>query len=284
MPQLEKNLLYKSLNSLLIIASDIEAKPHSHHALQVTISMGEPFAFKSGDPDSEGIESKIEGLFQGVIIGADIEHSLQGTKGQYVTLLLDPELHQAKHILGHHQTTGFVEIDEVRLAQMRDFIGLLLAAQTHVNQARANQEKYEKPIEQLMSILSQSDCEQALEPRIEHLIQYIAQTEHKMASIEELAEQVQLSTGRLTHLFKEEVGIPIRRYLLWQRLLDACVYASLHAHEEVDCDGKSDMSLTQAAHQAGFTDSAHFSRTFKSMFGLHPSSFIKNSHMVQALL
>ena len=31
-------------------------------------------------------------------------------------------------------------------------------------------------------------------------------------------------------------------------------------------------SLTEAAHEAGFADSAHFSRTFRRMFGLAPSS------------
>jgi AraC-like DNA-binding protein len=34
---------------------------------------------------------------------------------------------------------------------------------------------------------------------------------------------------------------------------------------EVYAEGKS---LTEAAHQAGFSDSAHFSRTFKRTFGL----------------
>ncbi len=274
MSQLEKHLLFKSLNSLLIIASDIEAITHSHHALQVTISMGEPFTFTCGSGEPGLFQ---DGLFQGVIVGADIEHSLQGTNGQYVTLLLDPELHPVKHILGFHQTTGFVEVDDKRLALIRTFIQSLIS-----DQVSETKSKIENPIEHLMSILSQSDCQQALDARIEKLIHYIAHAEHKMADIEELAQVVGLSSGRLIHLFKDEVGIPIRRYLLWQRLLDACAYASLHAHNQLNCDGKSDMSLTDAAHQAGFTDSAHFSRTFKAMFGLHPSSFIKKSHMIQS--
>jgi len=269
MPQLEKHLLFKSLNSLLIIATDIEAITHSHHALQVTISMGEPFNFTCEEAEPA--------LYQGVIVGADIEHSLQGRNGQYVTLLLDPELHPVKHILGNHQTSGFAQIDENRLTQMRDFIQFLIA-----DQASKTKSKIENPIAALMSILSQSDCQQALDSRIETVIGYIAKAEHKMADVEELAQVVALSSGRLIHLFKQEVGIPIRRYLLWQRLLDACAYASLHAHDEMNCDGKSDLSLTDAAHQAGFTDSAHFSRTFKAMFGLHPSSFIKKSHMIKA--
>ena len=272
MNALEKHLIYKSLNSLLIISHDIESGLHSHHALQVSISLDEPFIFESNND-----ESKVKSLFQGVIIGADIPHSLQGTKGLYATLLLDPELHPVKHILGHHQTTGFVEIDTERLDKMSRFIHVLIAAKMSGNKAVIDQ-----PIEHLLAILSQSDCMQEQEPRVAKVIQYIAQTEYKVASVETLAHLVGLSSGRLIHLFKEEVGIPIRRYLLWQRLLDACAYASLHAHEEVNCDGKSDMTLTDAAYQAGFTDSAHFSRTFKAMFGLHPSGFIKKGHMIMS--
>lgn len=34
----------------------------------------------------------------------------------------------------------------------------------------------------------------------------------------------------------------------------------------------SGSSLTEAAHAAGFADSAHFSRTFRRMFGVAPAS------------
>ncbi|WP_418163411.1 hypothetical protein [Rhodococcus opacus] len=36
-----------------------------------------------------------------------------------------------------------------------------------------------------------------------------------------LADRVGLSTSRLTHLFSEQVGLPLRRYVLWTRLMIA---------------------------------------------------------------
>jgi AraC-like DNA-binding protein len=60
----------------------------------------------------------------------------------------------------------------------------------------------------------------------------------------------------LRHLFVEQTGLPFRTYLLWLRLTKAvAVFAG-------------GGSLTEAAHEAGFSDSAHFSRTFRRMFGL----------------
>lgn len=75
----------------------------------------------------------------------------------------------------------------------------------------------------------------------------------------ELAARVGLSASRFTHLFTAQVGIPLRRYVLWSRLRVAITLVQ----------GGDD--LTGAAHGAGFADSAHLTRTTREMFGLPPS-------------
>ena len=65
--------------------------------------------------------------------------------------------------------------------------------------------------------------------------------------------------ARLQHLFRDQVGVPIRRYLLWHRYLTAL---SLLA------DGAS---VTHAAHAAGFADSAHLTRTAVRLNGFTPT-------------
>ena len=62
--------------------------------------------------------------------------------------------------------------------------------------------------------------------------------------------------SRLRHLFVEQTGLAFKTYVLWLRLVRA-----LRSYAE-GC------SLTEAAHAAGFADSAHFSRVFKRTFGL----------------
>ena len=78
-----------------------------------------------------------------------------------------------------------------------------------------------------------------------------------------LAENIHLSTSRFCHLFKEQIGIPVRRYILWCRIQEAA--------KELIKGG----NFTKAAHAAGFSDSAHFSRTFMEMFGVSPSAVLK---------
>jgi AraC-like DNA-binding protein len=77
-----------------------------------------------------------------------------------------------------------------------------------------------------------------------------------------LANEVGLSISRLTHVFTEEVGMPIRSYVRWMRLVNAMEHL---------CVGGT---LTAAAHTGGFADATHFSRTFKAMFGVGPSELV----------
>jgi AraC-like DNA-binding protein len=82
-------------------------------------------------------------------------------------------------------------------------------------------------------------------------------------SIESLATEVDLSPSRLLHLIKEETGSSYRKFRMWQRVRYAIsIFASRH-------------SLTYASVEAGFNDSAHFCRCFKSIYGVNPSSVHK---------
>lgn len=76
------------------------------------------------------------------------------------------------------------------------------------------------------------------------------------------ANHVALSPRQLRRSFTIEVGIPFQRYVLWRRLRRALLAVN---------DGTD---LTTAAATAGFTDSAHFSRTFRQTFGLAPSDVL----------
>ncbi|MGO4461137.1 helix-turn-helix domain-containing protein [Streptomyces sp. M-16] len=79
----------------------------------------------------------------------------------------------------------------------------------------------------------------------------------------EAAAVAGLSESRLSHLFQAELGLPFRPYVRWLRLMGAA---------ELVSRGRT---LTEAAHGAGFSDSAHFSRVCRRMFGIAPSEFTR---------
>jgi AraC-like DNA-binding protein len=59
--------------------------------------------------------------------------------------------------------------------------------------------------------------------------------------------------------------MPLRPYLRWLRLQQALSGIARGAN------------LTEAAHAAGFSDSAHLSRSFRSTFGIAPSALLHPS-------
>jgi AraC-like DNA-binding protein len=77
-----------------------------------------------------------------------------------------------------------------------------------------------------------------------------------------LAETAGLSEGRLGHVFREQVGLPIRAFARWCRLQAAARHLG------------AGRSITTAAHEAGFADAAHLSRTFRTTLGLAPSDLV----------
>lgn len=81
-----------------------------------------------------------------------------------------------------------------------------------------------------------------------------------------------VSPSWLTHRFGKDLGVPLRRYILWQRLWFALVSALEGA------------TLTEAAHAAGFADSAHFSRTFRDMFGVAPSMLFEQRSRLAVII
>jgi AraC-like DNA-binding protein len=76
-----------------------------------------------------------------------------------------------------------------------------------------------------------------------------------------LAAHLRISMDRLTHLVSTQTGMPPRRHVIWQRLL------------RVLDAGAQPASLAVAAHEAGFADHAHMTRTFRRFLGRAPSEF-----------
>ena len=97
------------------------------------------------------------------------------------------------------------------------------------------------------------------DPRVQRVLAAIKGNPGENTPLADLAAMVHLSESRLAHLFRGDVGIPVRQYRLWARI----GYALGHV--------KRGRSLTEAAHGAGFADSAHFCRICRRMFGSAPS-------------
>ncbi|MBV7533114.1 AraC family transcriptional regulator [Chitinophaga sp. sic0106] len=104
-----------------------------------------------------------------------------------------------------------------------------------------------------------------LDGRIQQCLTTIDALAHtNTLTLSQLSRTSYLSEGRLSHLFKKQLGISVHQYILWKRLMIAVLKS------------REGWSLTACAHEVGFTDSSHFTRVFYKMFGIKPFFALKS--------
>lgn len=79
-------------------------------------------------------------------------------------------------------------------------------------------------------------------------------------SVAEIARAVRLSESRLSHLFSEYFGTPLRAWRAWLLLRRSTLLVA------------SGSNFTHAAHAGGFADAAHYSRTHRNLIGVTPTT------------
>lgn len=95
-----------------------------------------------------------------------------------------------------------------------------------------------------------------LQPRLAKALLRMRQLDADALPAAEIAREAALSLSQLERLFTGELGLSVRRLVLWQRLRFALQLAL------------SGYSLTDAGATAGFADSAHLSRSIRQHFGI----------------
>jgi AraC-like DNA-binding protein len=106
------------------------------------------------------------------------------------------------------------------------------------------------------------------DPRINQAIE-LARTIEPEPSLADIAQAIGMSRSRLSHLWTEHVGMPLRSFLTWRRTARA---GGLLVYTQ--------MPITEIAHRMGFSDSAHFSRTFHRYTGQTPTELRENQSVV----
>ncbi len=218
---------------------------HAHHAIQVTLSLGGAFSLSTSDAHMRS---------DAIAVAADTPH-LFDAEGLVAHLFVDPEsragLAVARRFLGGADMAALpVEI----LSGLRERIAAAYRAPARNNTALIGLGR------ELVSTLGAGVFTETPDPRICRVIAWAAEQIDAPISLSDALAVGGLSASRLRHLFVEQTGLPFKTYLLWLRLTRA-----------VECFAAG-ASLTQVAHQAGFADSAHFSRTFRRMFGITPGA------------
>jgi AraC-like DNA-binding protein len=125
-------------------------------------------------------------------------------------------------------------------------------------------------LENLIQIISARHELNEYDSRISQTIDYLNHNDLEYDSMMETLRVItNLSDSRLSHLFKLNIGISLKKYLIWTKLK-----STIKNH----LDTKED--LFTALIKSGFYDQPHFSKSFKSLLGVQPSKAY-NSRSIQ---
>jgi len=229
--------------------------PHAHHVIQVTFAL-------TGQIAIDGERGRVEGDGESgwesggaIAIAPSALHAFEGT-GLIAHLFIASDGKAGRQIARGLFSKG--PLASVPARQLGDFPARLRA--TFEDPRHTDDDLRALGRSMIARLASEGARPEAPDPRIAGLLAWVAPRLAEPLRLDEAAAFIGLSPGRARHLFVQQTGLPFRTYLLWLRLMHA---VELYA-------GRA--SLTEAAHGAGFADSAHLSRTFRRMFGIAAAS------------
>ena len=250
-----KSKIFFWKSKVMAVGEAIDATPHSHHAIQIAVGINRCFRLK------------VNGVWQdcrAVIIDQDQLHQFNGKGDWQLLLLIEPESEigiQIRREMLNDQPVKALDLEGI-IESVKKWL--------QPNQETLLYDHAEAIFYQIIDSLPvKRNTQVGLDERIEGVLAIIRSSELTELSIGRLAQSVYLSESRLGHLFKEQVGVPIRSYILWLKMMTAIELI------------KEGSDFTTVAYQAGFSDSAHLSRTFRQMFGIKLSQLFKNSKYIQ---
>lgn len=101
-------------------------------------------------------------------------------------------------------------------------------------------------------------------PKLQRLLEWIEKNSAGPLTQSDVAAQVKMSPPAFSRWFKLQMGCVFQRYLNELRVAKACSYLI-----------KGEVSITDAAFQAGFNNLSNFNRRFHEITGLTPKDFRK---------
>jgi AraC family transcriptional regulator len=221
---------------------------HDHHALQIALALDGACMFRGA---ADGAWSE----FTGAIVRSHRHHQFEVDGATMAQLFVEPETIEGRSLserftaditpLSQHEWSSMVQL-------LRGAYRSEAGAGTMIASARAAIALLAGPVARCDSV----------DVRVGRAIEHIRAHIHAPVTLAEAAAAAALSPGRFRHLFVQETGTGFRAYVLWMRLNVAIQFAM------------AGCSWTQAAHEAGFADSAHLTRTFRRMFGMNPAALV----------
>lgn len=226
--------LYEYNNHIMIYSGYPEPEAHKHAAAHVFLSENKMRVNVDDD----------EYFVRGIAIPSGKVHSADNNGESVIVFLFDETTSAAEQI------RDVVTLSDEVVSQLIDKFRVY-------KDSGRNKQDYVSFIQNLYMSVGIDELPRAIsDERIKAAIYFINQRIGTRITCKEVASAVFMSESRFSHLFKYEMGITFVGFLQ-MRQLSYAYYLIINGR-----------SITDAALDAGFSSTAHFSATHKRLFGL----------------
>lgn len=242
------NTIYWDKDKITILTNQLEAVEHKHCAMQLFLALEEQLDI---------CVSKQTLTSRCIVVNQNINHSFSTANRLHLSIIIEPTsdfAEQLNKVMRDHEYY-ICNSEECRKLQK---IGTLLSQ-------NSDMATYNDFIVTLYKVLGISVRDKLYDGRIKDLLHYIENCNCDEHSIPAFADMVSLSPSRLSHLFKDQVGIPLKSYI------------QLHQMQKAFLSLLNGKSITEAAILANFDTPSHFAAVTKRMMGIPASISLKNS-------
>jgi AraC family transcriptional regulator len=223
---------------------------HDHHAHQLALALEGEFRFRT---DEKGPWK----VFEAAIVPSHCPHEFELDGVPVAHLFVEPESVEGRAL---SQRFAPLEITALPETPARYSADTLLAAFRGHADADAMKTVARSAVAALAGTSFATTPAQGVDARVARSLAYVRSRVRSPVSLADASAAAALSPSRFRHLFVQETGTSFRAYMLWLRINVAIEAAMAGA------------SWTEAAHEAGFSDSSHLTRTHKRMFGIEPTA------------
>ena len=230
---------------------------HHHNTYKVTVSLDKPVDFEINGQSYRGV--------RGYIMNQNVKHTCAARGATVLVNFIETNSFLGWQIRSLLNERPFINISELLDV---DAIGQVLP----LNYDELSDDVLVPCVRSFLHLLlagNKSIHVITVDERIDAVLKYIDANLHQNTVLADLSPTMNLSPGRLRHLFAEQMGIPFSQYILWKRIRNTLTTAVLNG-----------ISLTEACHQFGFTDQPHFNRVFRRVFGMNPMMLLNHARMM----
>ncbi len=245
--------IFWDTDNIAFIGNQVNATEHSHCVIQLFLSLDNPLQLIVNGKQISG---------NCIMVNKNTRHIFSCDNKIRVSILIEPSSSFAKELI--KKIDGDYLIYNNGLEHIQQKAALLL----NTNDKR----KYENFIQDFATYLGIKRNSKILDERIITLLEKLQNCDCYDHTIDSFAKSVCLSSSRLSHLFREQIGVPLKSYIIFHQLEKAF---------SVLLNGAN---ITDAAMLAGFDSPSHFAATVKKWMGTPVSASMKDSDFLKVFI